>query len=167
VPPVLKWLVEEVTTDTADVDVSACEIPSALAGDNVPEAVLAAVPVSDPLADVAELVAPPALAEPSEYIEDTDIRFESKSGIDGFGLNAGSGSWVCFESSAIVPDASRGVSKSTTAISSLLILLLFMLTPCFQISAVIEFRWLYVEEVLDLMGRSGVGIEIVARSEWM
>lgn len=137
-----------------------------MAGDNAPEAVLALVPVSDPLADAAELRAPPALTELSEYMEDTDIRFESKSVIDGFGLNAESGSEECFESSAIVPDTSRGVSKSSIA-TSLLLRLLRRSEPCLQLSAVIRFRWLYVEEVLDLIEgrRSGGGIEMLARSE--
>ena len=143
-------------------------MPSAFAGDSVAEAVLAVTPASDPLADAAELGAPPALAELSEYMEDTDIRFESKSVVDGFGLNAGSGSGECLESSAIVPDTSRGVSKSSTA-TSLLLRLLFRPRPCFQLSVVIMFRWLYVEDVLDLIEgrRSGGGIEMLARPEWI
>ena len=45
-------MAEEVVTDTAEVEVSGCESPIALFGDNVPEAVLALVPTSDPFADV-------------------------------------------------------------------------------------------------------------------
>jgi hypothetical protein len=82
---------------------------------------------------------PPALAELSEYIEDTDIRFPSSSEIEAFGRNAGSGSCVCFESSAIAPDDSLGVSKSSTAMSSLLVLLLAV-SPCFHKSAASDVR---------------------------
>jgi hypothetical protein len=48
-----------------------------------------------------------------------------------------------------------------------LLVLLLGLIPCFQKSTVVDLRWLYVEEVLDLMeGRgSGGGIEMLARSE--
>jgi hypothetical protein len=49
------------------------------------------VPVSDPLADVAELGAPPALAELREYMEDTDIRLFSLSAPEFRGLIADSG----------------------------------------------------------------------------
>lgn len=88
----LNWFAEEVTTDTVEVEVSGCESPSALVEDNVPDAALAVVPISDPFADAAELGAPPALTELREYMEDTDMRFESISDIDGLGRNAGSGS---------------------------------------------------------------------------
>ena len=94
-PPLLNWFVEEVTTDTADVDVSGGEIPIALVGDKLIGALLAVVPLSEPFADAAELGVPPALTEESEYIEETDILFESISVIDGLGLNAGSGSCGC------------------------------------------------------------------------
>jgi hypothetical protein len=93
----------------------------------VPEGVLvlAPVPLSDPVADAPELGAPPALAEVNEYIDETDIRFVSKSRI------AGSGSWECLDSSAIMPGDNLGVSKSSTAISSLLVLRLGP-DPCAQ-----------------------------------
>jgi hypothetical protein len=77
-----------------EVAVSADE--KGFAGDNVPEVArdVKPVPDSDPLADAAELGAPSPLAELSEYIEETDMRFtdlDSKSDIEGFGLRAGSG----------------------------------------------------------------------------
>lgn len=83
-------------TETAEVAVSAEE--NCFVGDKVPEVALVVnpVPTSDPFADAAELGAPNPLAELSEYIEETDIRFadfDSKSDIEGFGLRAGSGSW--------------------------------------------------------------------------
>ena len=61
-------------------------------GDNVPfvpegALVFVPVPLSDPFVEAAELGAPPALAEVNEYIDETDIRFGSKS------RRAGSGSW--------------------------------------------------------------------------
>lgn len=122
------------------MEVSGCEIPSDFAGgDKVADAVLDDVPVSDPFAEAAELGAPPALTELSEYMEDTDIRFESRSDVDGLDRNAGSGSCTCFASSAIVPCISLGVSKSSTAKSSLLVLLLGVI-PGPQEPAVREFR---------------------------
>jgi hypothetical protein len=129
------WLVEEVTTDTAEVEVSGCDIPKALVGDKDPVDALLFVPVptSEPFADAAELGAPPTLAELREYIEDTDMRFGSISDIDGLERRAGSGSGECFVSSAIVLEANRGVSKSSTAKSSLLDLLLG-LALCLQSS---------------------------------
>jgi hypothetical protein len=51
----LNWFVEEVTTDTAEVEVSGCESPTALVGDKVADGVLGVVPVSDPFTDAAEL----------------------------------------------------------------------------------------------------------------
>lgn len=125
-------------------------------------------PASDPFAEAAELGTPPALAELSEYIEDTDMRFESISDVDVLGRNARSGGWEGFESSAMAPGVDLGGSKSSTAISSLLVFLLDP-NPCFQNSAVSGVCWLYVEEILDRMEGlgEGDGIEMLARSEWM
>ncbi len=59
------------------------------------------VPTSDPFADAAELGAPPARAELREYIEDTDMRLVSNSGIEGLARSAASGSW--YVASSFVP----------------------------------------------------------------
>lgn len=88
-------------------------------------------PASDPVAEAAELGMPPALAEPSEYMEDTDMRFASDS--EG-AFRAGSGSSVCFWSSAIVLKDSFGVSVLSIAKSSLLDLPVFKLEPCLPAS---------------------------------
>jgi len=84
------WLEEDVTTDIAKVDVSGWAI---LFADNVPAGVRVFVPVptSEPFADAAELGIPPARTEPSEYIEETDVRLFSRSGTEGRGRRAGSG----------------------------------------------------------------------------
>lgn len=108
-PTALNWLAEEVTTDTADVEVSGCDTPRAFAGDNVTED-LPVAPFSDPFADAAELGTPPALTELREYMDDTDIRFPSNSVVEAFGRNAASGKCVCFASSAIAPAVNLGAS---------------------------------------------------------
>ena len=73
--------------DTAEV--SGCE--KALFGERAPEDALVPIPLpgSEPFADAAELG---ARAELSEYREETDTRFESRSGIECFGRRAASGS---------------------------------------------------------------------------
>lgn len=117
-------------TETADVPGSACIL--LVFGDSAPDgvldpiavAVVAPVPGSDPLAEAIELGAPPARAELREYIEETDILFESNSETDGLCLNAGSGKESFCVSSAMIPGESFGVSISSTAKSSLLVLLL-------------------------------------------
>ena len=77
------------------------------------------VPASDPFADAAELGAPPARTELSEYIEETDMRFVDISPSDGRGLSAGSGSWGYLSSPMTMPGESFGVVKSSsTAMSS-------------------------------------------------
>ena len=139
-----------------------------LFGDKVPEAVLDFVPVpgSDPLTDAAELCAPPALAELREYTDDTDMRLESISDKEGLGFSTDSDSCERFASSAMIVGGNRGVSKSSTAISSLLVLLLPAI-PCLQLSACIWVRALYVEEVRDRgFGLTGGGMEMLARSEF-
>ena len=122
-------------TETADVPGSACR-PLVLE-ESAPDGVLpttvaaeaAPVPGSEPFAEPTELGAPPARAELREYIEDTDIRFDSISDIEGLCLSAGSGNWESFGvSSAMFPGESLGVSKSSTAKSSLLVLLLVAAT---------------------------------------
>lgn len=49
------------------------------------------VPISEPFTDAAELGIPPARTELREYIEETDVRLFSRSGIEGRGRRAGSG----------------------------------------------------------------------------
>jgi len=110
-------------------------------GDSAPETdlLLVPVPISDPLAEAAELGTPPALAELREYIEEIDIRFESYSDMETLDRTADSGKGVCFVSSAmVVPGESFGVSKSSTATSSLLVVLLKP-SPCFKISETLVF----------------------------
>ena len=65
-----------------------------------------------------------------------------------------------------MPGDNLGVSKSSTAISSLLVFRLGP-DPCAQSPETLV-RWLYVEEFRDLgAGRAeGGGIEMLARSEW-
>jgi hypothetical protein len=89
----------------------------------------------------------------------------SKSCVEGLGRRAGSGSWECVDSSGIIPGDNLGVSKSSTAISSLLVLRLGP-DPCAQRPETFV-RWLYVEEFLELgVGRAGGGgMEMLARSE--
>ena len=72
------------------------------------------------------------------------MRFESISDVDVFGFAMReSGGWEGFESSAMAPGVDLGGSKSSTAISSLLVFLLDP-NPCFQNSAVSGVCWLYV-----------------------
>ena len=168
VPP-LNWFWEDVVTEIADVDVSGPEAPSGLLfGDNVPDVDGTLYPPSDPLADAAELGAPPALADPNEYIDETDIRFVSMSGIDGRDRRAASGNCECFGSSAMTPGDSLGVSKSpSTAISSLLPRLLSGLLACTCVPDSDERdNVLYDEEVRvrDRESEGGGGMEILARS---
>lgn len=112
--------------EIAEVEVSAPEMAIALVfGDSAPEFDLVLYPTSEPFADAAELCTPPpALTELNEYMEDTDIRFDSISGMDGRARREASGSCDTFESSDIIPGDNLGVSISSTAISSLLDLLL-------------------------------------------
>jgi hypothetical protein len=123
------------------------------------------MPPSEPLADAAELGAPPARTELREYIDDTDMRLDgSMSDIEGRGRNAASGSWECLLSSVIAPGESLGVSKSVIEQSSLLGLLLVSPTPVLGLSAPADLR-LYVDDVRDL--EEGGGIEMLARSEYV
>ena len=135
-------------------------------GDNVPEGVLVFVPVptSDPFADAAELGAPPARTEPREYIDDTDIRFVSSSGMECLGRKAASGNVGCFGSSAMMPGDNLGVSRSSTASSSLGLLVKSPGKPGGP-----DAFWLYVDEVRDLIigGAEGGGIDMLALSEWV
>lgn len=89
--------VEEVVIIIGEVEVSACEAPGPLLVTRFPDVVLvmgSAGPASDPVADAVELGAPPpARAEFSEYIDDTDcLLFSTSAGI----FSAGSGSFSCF-----------------------------------------------------------------------
>ena len=102
-------------------------------------------------------------------MDDADIRFESMSDIEALGRSAGSGNAECFESFAMMVigiGGNLGVSKSSTAVS-LLLVLLFGLIPCLQISAKPDVCTLQVEEVRDLAEglADGGGIEMLARSE--
>lgn len=100
-------------------------MPRAFVGERAPDPALFGVaPESDPLTDGAELGPPPALAEFKEYIDETDNRFDSMSVSEGRCRMAASGNGEPLHSSAIVPADNRGVSKSSTAKSSLLPLLL-------------------------------------------
>ena len=124
----------------AEVEVSGWEVTEPLLGDKEPPGPLEIEPpASDPLADAAELGAPPARTEPSEYMDETDMRLEPRSESDGAARNAGSGSEECLKSSAILPGASFGVSVSSTAKSSLLVLL-GLIPPCLADSRVAGFR---------------------------
>lgn len=166
------WAVDEVVTDTADVDVSGLEIPDGLLEISVPDGVLEGTPgpYSEPVTEPAELGTPPARTEVSEYTDDADMRFESASDIDCRGLDAGSGSSGCRVSLAIFPAGKRGVSRSSTALSSWLSLRLpFWLCVCCRISGAPDVTWLYADEVRDRgRGRAkGGGIEMLARSEWV
>jgi hypothetical protein len=69
--------IDEVVTDSAEVEVSGCDVPKALPPVIAPDVGL--VPASDPLAEAPELCIPPALAELREYIDDVDMRFTSDS----------------------------------------------------------------------------------------
>ncbi len=84
-------------TDIAVVDVSGGDIPNPLLEGRANDADLVpgTVPGSDPLAEAAELGAPPARREFSEYMDDTDMRFKSASDIVDIGR------WFC--SSDIAP----------------------------------------------------------------
>lgn len=125
-------------------------------------------PISEPFADAAELGAPPALAELREYIEETDIRFGSRSEIDRLDRSAASGSGECFVSSAMVPEDNLGVSRSSIAHSSLLVLLLES-ELCLQESVTADAFRLYEDEVRDFIVGfvEGGGIDMLARSEWV
>lgn len=157
-------------TDTGEVAVSGWETPSGLLPcDNEPDVVrdFVAAPESDPLMEAPGLFVPPppALTELREKTEETDMRFASISDIDGVGLRGASGKWGRFPSSAMVPAESRGVSKSSTAISSLLVRLL-ELPPCLQASVCTRPLVLSVDDVRE-RGTGlveGGGIEILARS---
>lgn len=130
-------------TEMADVPVSACPIPLVV-GDIAPVGVLVVVvvpdPSSDPLADAAELGAPPARAELREYIEETDIRFASMSDMEGRWRRAASGSCESFDSSLMMPGERRGVSTSSTATLSVLVRLLTLM-PRLKVSRPFV-RWL-------------------------
>lgn len=102
---------DEVVTDSTDVEVSGGDVPIGFTPGKFPDVGL--VPVSDPFAEAAELGTPPALAEFKEYIEEVDVRFPSDSPVRLRGSKAASGNEGCLESSAIVPAASFGVSKSS------------------------------------------------------
>jgi hypothetical protein len=110
-------LEEDAVTETVEVEVSGWEVTEPPFGDKVPPCALElGPPASDPLADAAELGAPPpALTELSEYMDETDIRLEPISVSDGAARSKGSGSEECLESSAILPGESLGVSESSTA----------------------------------------------------
>jgi hypothetical protein len=105
--------IDEVVTDSADVEVSGCEIPTALPPGRAPDVGL--VPASDPFAEVPELCTPPALVEIKEYIEDVDMRFTSGSAAELRGFKAASGNGGCLVMSAMLPAANLGVSKSSIA----------------------------------------------------
>lgn len=135
-----------------------------LEGDRVPEGALVFVPPSEPLADAAELGAPPALAELNEYIDDTDMRFVSISDMEGLLRRAASGNCECLDSSDMIPGDNLGVSISSTAMLSLLDRRLFTSAANGNRheSAALDFVE-YDEEVLD-REREGGGIEMLARS---
>jgi hypothetical protein len=130
-------LADDVVTEILEVLVSGCEEPMPFVGDKAPDTdtalVFVPVPTSEPFAEAAELGTPPARAELREYTEEMDIRFELMSDRDGRERTAESGSSGCFEASAIMPGESLGVSKSSTATSSLLVVRL-RANPCFHIS---------------------------------
>ncbi len=154
--------IDEVVTESAEVEVSACDDPTALPAGIAPGVGL--VPASDPLVEVAELCTPPALAELKEYIEDVDMRFPSFSAPDAREFKAASGNEGCLDVSAMIPAANLGVSKSSMADSGR-----GLPVPPVQTSEFSEGRrWLNVDEGRDLMvGRAeGGGIEILARSAW-
>lgn len=152
-------------TDTAEVDVSGWDVTEPLLGDKLPVGPLGfGPPASEPLAEAAELCTPPARTELSEYMDETDIRFEPKSDSEGAARSEESGSEECFDSSAIFPGASLGVSESSTAKSSLLVLLLGLVPACLPGSRFVGFRMLYVEDVRDLVTEGG-GIEMDAGSD--
>lgn len=119
-------------------------------------------PTSDPLADAAELGTPPALAELSEYMDETDMRLGAISDSDGAARSWGSGNEELLESSAILVGASLGVSVSSTADSSLFGIPAFP-PICLADSMLDGARVLYVEEVRDL-DTDGGGIEMEAES---
>lgn len=99
-------------TDTADVAVSGRDIPGGFEFISDPEGdrELAPVVVSPPFVDTAELCVPPALAEFREMADDTDIRFEFISDIDGVVISKEFDSSGCRESSAMVEVVEREVS---------------------------------------------------------
>ena len=120
---------DEVVIDTADVEVSGCEMPKPLGADMLPEVALDPIPLSDPLFDAIELGAPPCLAELSEYILETDMRFELMSDMDALGRTAASGNGECFaESSTMFPEVNLGVPGSMAKS------LLGLRSPCAQVS---------------------------------
>jgi hypothetical protein len=85
--------VDKATIDMAEVEVSGCDAPNPFAEFKLPDGVLefSPLPASDPFIDAAELTTPPALAEVSEYTEDTERRFDSISASEGLVRSAGSG----------------------------------------------------------------------------
>jgi hypothetical protein len=105
--------IDEVVTDSAEVEVSGCDIPTALPPGIAPEVGL--VPASDPFAEAAELWTPPALAEVKEYIDGVDMRFPSDSAAGLRGFKAASGNKGCLDMSAMLPAANFGVSRSSMA----------------------------------------------------
>jgi hypothetical protein len=110
------------------------------------------IPASEPFADAAELGAPPARTELREYIEETDIRFDSSWSADGLGRRAGSGSAPAELISSVIPGDSRGVSKSTAKSSPL---------------ALLSNLWLYVDDAREWAdGRLG-GCDMLALSACM
>lgn len=88
------WLpygeVVDVVTDRAVVAAveSGGEIATPTPPEMLPE--VGRPPASDPFAEVAELLSPPALAEPSEYMDEDDILLWSASVVPR-GLKAASG----------------------------------------------------------------------------
>lgn len=100
-------------TDSAEVEVSGCDNPTALHPGIAPDVGL--VPASDPLAEAPELCTPPALTELKEYIEDVDMRLRSDSAAEPRKFKAASGNEGCLNMSAMLPAANLGVSKSSMA----------------------------------------------------
>ena len=134
-------MTEEVITETAEVEISGWDVTEPLFGDNGPDGVLElGPPASDPLTDAAELGAPPALAELSEYMDEADIRLEPSSDHDGTARSAESDTEEFLASSAILPGANLGKSESSTTKSSLLVLLLGLIPPCLPDSEFAGFR---------------------------
>jgi len=152
--------IDEVVIDSAEVEVSGCDTPTALPPGIAPDAGL--VPGSDPLAEAAELCTTPARAELKEYTEDVDMRFLSDSTAEPRGFKAASGKDGCLGMSAMLPAANFGVSKSSIADSGRGLPVLPVQTSEFSDGR----RWLNVEDGRDLIvGRpEGGGIEILARS---
>lgn len=103
-------------------------------------------------------------------MDDTDMRFWPISGIEGLVRSVGSGGGAGLLSSIMIPGESLGVSPSSTAQSSLLVLLLSPVELRRGHDSTTGLRWLYEEEVLDFAAdglRWGDGIEMLAQSEWV